>query len=120
MSVEVSETSLVGTGAELLVPLIGLFSSVVIVLTVSNVVGTGTVESVGAVKVTFVVGMLTSLELSTGESVETVVISELVETGRVAEVSIVGWAVLPVPVGPSKPLLLVSLHGYGALVPLGW
>lgn len=119
LSVEVSGLSLVSAGAELLVPPVGLFSSVVIVLAVSEVVGIGRVEKVGAVKVTFVVGMVSSLELGTGISEVTVSISELVGIGRVAEVMIVGWAVLPVPVGPSNPVLVVSLHGYGASVPLG-
>lgn len=111
LSVEVSGLSLVSTGAELLVPPVGLFSSVVIVLTVSKVVGIGRVEKVGAVRVTFVVGMLSSLELPTGISVETVTVSELVGTGRVPVVMTVGLEVLPVPVGPSNPVLVVSLHG---------
>ena len=119
LSVDVSGLSLVSTGAELLVPPVGLFSSVVIVLTVSKVVGIGRVEKVGAVRVRFVVGIMSSVELGTGISVEAVTISELVRTGRVAEVMMVGWAVLPVPVGPSNPVLVVSLHGYGASVPLG-
>lgn len=118
-SVEVSGLPLVSTGAELLVPPVGLFSSVVIVLTVSKVVGIGRVENVGAVRVTFVVGMVSSLELGSGISEVTVSISELVGTGRLDEVMIVGWEVLPVPVGPTNPVLVVSLHGYGALVPLG-
>lgn len=119
LPVEVFALSLVSIGAELLVPPVGLFSSVVIVLTVSIVVGTGRVENVGAVRVTFVVGMLSLLELGSGKSVETVTISELVGTVTIDEVMIVGWAVLLVPVGPSKPVLVVSLHGYGAPVPLG-
>lgn len=87
---DVALLALVSTGAELLVPPVGLFSSVVMVLTVSKVVGIGRVEKVDAVRVTLVVGMPSSLELGTGTSEVTVSISELVGIGRVAEVMIVG------------------------------
>ena len=90
LSVEVSGLSLVSTGAELLVPAVGLFSSVVMVLTVSKVVGIGRVEKVGAVKVTSVVGMLSSLELGTGISEVTASVLELVGIGGEADVMMVG------------------------------
>lgn len=94
----VSGAELVSIGIELLDPPVGELSSVVAVL------GAALLVMFGNPEVSNVVGATIDDDGNVGSG------------GDVK--SVVGATVLPVPVGPSKPVL-VLLHGYGASVPVG-